>query len=68
MKREIQIYKTSKKTGKSGGGEAPGDVVLDGIVIQPAGVIEKIVHCQSSKKNYMLIDSKTWIFKAGQSR
>lgn len=50
MKREIQIYKTSKKTGKSGAGEAPGDVVLDGIVIQPAGVIEKIVHCQSSKK------------------
>lgn len=50
MKREIQIYKTSKKTGKSGAGEAPGDVVLDGIVIQPARVIEKIVQWHNRGK------------------
>lgn len=55
MKREIQIYKTSKKTGKSGAGEAPGDVVLDGIVIQPAGVIEKIVQWHNRKKICWLI-------------
>lgn len=50
MKREIQIYKTSKKTGKSGAGEAPADVVLDGIVIQHAGVNEKIVQWRSRKR------------------
>lgn len=50
VKREIQIYKTSKKTGKSGAGEAPGDIVLDGIVIQPAGVIEKIVQWHNRGK------------------
>lgn len=64
MKREIQIYKTSKKTGKSGAGKAPGDVVLDCIVIQPAGEIEKIVRWHKRKKKNMSVYSKRWILRA----
>lgn len=54
VKREIQIYKTSKKTGKSGVREAPGDIVLEHNVIQTAGAIEKIVPWHNRKTHHFI--------------
>lgn len=42
VKREIQIYKTSKKTGKSRG-RSPRGCCAESIEIQAAGAIEKII-------------------------